>query len=82
MENTKNSKAIRPSFSLALIAMSLIVGFLIVGIMFWKVDLHVLIILGIISTSVISVAIGYTWTQVQGAMTRSEERRVGKECRL
>lgn len=69
MKNLKDKKD--PSFAASLFVFLSIVGILIAGIALLKVDIHVLLILGLCLTCLISVKYGYTLDDFIKAMANS-----------
>lgn len=57
-----------PGFGISLLVLVLIVGILMVGILVLHVDLHILLILGLCSTLIISMTQGVSVTKVMEAM--------------
>ena len=64
----------RPSFMAALLTFLSIVAILIIGIFALHVDLHILLILGIIVTALVAKKIGYKWEEIQAAMGHGVSR--------
>jgi NhaC family Na+:H+ antiporter len=58
----------QPSFFLALATFLCIVSILVIGIFILKVDMHVLLILGLIVTAVMAKVVGYKWKEIEAAM--------------
>ena len=52
-----------PSFGVSLLAVAAIIAILMVGILLLHVDLHILLILGIISTTLIGMSQGISFTR-------------------
>jgi NhaC family Na+:H+ antiporter len=69
MKNLKDKKD--PSFAASLFVFLSIVGILIAGIALLNVDIHVLLILGLCLTCLISVKYGYTLDDFIKAMANS-----------
>ena len=58
----------RPSFGTALATFLSIVVILILGIFKFKVDMHVLLVLGMVVTSVVAKIVGFKWKEIEAAM--------------
>jgi NhaC family Na+:H+ antiporter len=58
----------RPSFGAALATFLSIVVILILGIFKFKVDMHVLLVLGMVVTSVVAKIVGFKWKEIEAAM--------------
>ncbi len=69
MSNEQVKKA--PSFGQSLFVFASIVAFLIAGIMWLKVDIHVLLIMGLVTTSLVSFRLGYTFDDLVDGMKTS-----------
>ncbi len=65
-----------PSFGASLGVFLGIVGILIIGIFLLKVDLHVLLALGIFLTAVVSKTCGYTWEEMGLGMRSGVSRAI------
>lgn len=73
-----NERAKRtPSFLVSLLVFASIVAILITGIMVFKSDIHVLLIAGLVVTSLVSMALGYTWDDLVDGMKTSVGRAMG-----
>lgn len=72
MENDKIKKT--PSFKASLLVFLSIVGILILGIILLDVDIHVLLILGLSVTSLVSLKYGYTFEELIKGMEKSISR--------
>lgn len=72
MENDKIKKT--PSFKASLLVFLSIVGILILGIILLDVDIHVLLILGLCVTSLVSLKYGYTFEELIKGMEKSISR--------
>lgn len=72
MSKEKLKKA--PSFSLSALVFLSIVLILILGIMVLKVGIHVLLILGLCVTCIVSFKLGYSFDDLTKGMTRSVSR--------
>jgi NhaC family Na+:H+ antiporter len=70
MEETalKSEEVRQPSFRVALATFLCIVFILVIGIFILKVDMHVLLVLGLIVTAVMAKVVGYKWKEVEAAM--------------
>lgn len=64
----------RPSFLAALGTFLCIVIILMLGIFVLKVDLHILLILGMIVTALVAKKIGYKWEEIQASMGHGVSR--------
>ncbi len=74
MGNQPTRERKSPSFIAALLVLGIIIAILMVGILVLKVDLHVLLILCVLSTSLIAIAHGMTFTEITAAMTQGITR--------
>lgn len=63
-----DEKIRRPSFAAALATFLSIITILIVGIFVLDVGMHILLIVGMIVTSIVAKAIGFQWKEIQDAM--------------
>ncbi|MDW7668168.1 MAG: Na+/H+ antiporter NhaC [Bacillota bacterium] len=72
MENTKTKK--EPSLTASLLVFLSIVGILILGIFLLEVDIHVLLVLGLCVTCLVSLKYGYTLDELIKGMERSISR--------
>ena len=64
-----------PSFGVSLLAVAAIIAILMVGILLLHVDLHILLILGIISTTLIGMSQGISFTRFADGMARRSHQR-------
>lgn len=71
------TKERKPSFGAAAGVFLGIVAILIVGIVVLKVDLHVLLVLGLILSAVVAWKHGVTWDEMQRGMAHSIKRATG-----
>jgi NhaC family Na+:H+ antiporter len=58
----------RPSFGAALATFLCVIGILMIGIFKVKVDIHILLILGLVVTSFVAKAVGFKWKEIEAAM--------------
>lgn len=63
-----SEKVLRPSFGLAIGTFLSIIGILMIGIFVFHVDMHILLILGLVVTSIVAKAIGFKWVDIEKAM--------------
>ncbi|MCF7935534.1 MAG: hypothetical protein K9L28_04265 [Synergistales bacterium] len=68
------SSKIRPSFGTSAGVFLSIVTILIVGIFYLQVGIHVLLILGAVVTALVSKKLGYSWKEIQEAMSNGVGR--------
>ena len=64
----KNENIKRPSFGAAFVTLLSIVAILILGIFKFKVDMHVLLVLGLVVTAVVAKCVGFKWREIEAAM--------------
>ena len=63
-----------PSFGVSLLAVAVIIAILMVGILALHVDLHILLILGLISTTLIGMSQGISFTRFADGMASGVTR--------
>lgn len=71
---SSEKKEVKVPFGAALGVFLSIVAILILGIFVLKVDLHALLILGLVVTVLVSIKLGFTWKQIEDAMGRGVSR--------
>ena len=64
----RNEEVRQPSFRVALTTFLFIVSILVIGIFVLKVDMHVLLVLGLIVTAVMAKVVGYQWKEIEASM--------------
>lgn len=64
----------RPTFVASLCVFLSIIAILIIGIFVLKVDLHVLLALGMFITILVAMKFGFTWDEIQAAMGKGISR--------
>jgi len=58
----------RPSFGIALATFAAFIAILMVGIFKFKVEVHVLLFLGVVLTALVAKAVGFKWKEIETAM--------------